>query len=64
MRVSIQRTMVLLLFLITSFIVMFVTPVLSRLAHGRVTTLNAMLYYVGDVAVSQMLDVPDYILYE
>jgi hypothetical protein len=40
------------------FVVLFAETVVSKSAHGRVTELNGTPYYVGDVAVSQMLDLP------
>lgn len=60
----IQRLGLFLTFSIAAFIGLFAAPVASRSAHGRVMELNGIPYYVGDVAVSQMLDLPASILKE
>jgi hypothetical protein len=60
----IQRSGLFLTFSIAAFIGLFAAPVASGSAHGRVTELNGIPYYVGDDAVSQMLDLPASILNE
>ena len=60
----IKRSALFLTFSIAACIGLFAAPVASRSAHGRVTELNGVPYYVGDVAVSQMLDLPASILSE
>ncbi|KAJ6091605.1 hypothetical protein N7467_003574 [Penicillium canescens] len=60
----IKRSGLFLTFSIAACIGLFAAPVASRSAHGRVTELNGIPYYVGDVAVSQMLDLPASILSE
>lgn len=60
----IQPSGLFLTFSIAAFIGLFAAPVASSSAHGRVTELNGIPYYVGDIAVSQMLDLPASILNE
>ncbi|KAJ5771067.1 uncharacterized protein N7511_003118 [Penicillium nucicola] len=59
MRQSLQPKRVSLTILVLALIGFFAAPVTSNLAHGRVTELNGVPYYVGDVAVARMLDIPN-----
>lgn len=55
---SLRRPGLFLLSLVAAWTGLFVVPVASRSAHGRVTELGGIPYFVGDVAVSQILDLP------
>ncbi|KAJ5343259.1 hypothetical protein MYU51_021373 [Penicillium brevicompactum] len=55
---SLRRPGLFLNFLATACIGLFAAPVASKSAHGRVTELNGIPFYVSDVAVSQILDLP------
>lgn len=55
---SLRRPELFLKFLATVCIGLFAAPVASKSAHGRVTELNGIPFYVSDVAVSQILELP------